>query len=91
MPESNELVVPFLNDVPLFAYGVEIGLLYAQMRDRESIIDEITGYFCTENQEQITLMANRLNWQIEQMEQWDEGPEWTRIHMRRKESHEVAA
>jgi hypothetical protein len=56
-------VVPFLDNDPKFAYGVEIGMLYAEMRDAEpgAVID---GLRLRANQEQILLMANRLGWEV---------------------------
>lgn len=58
------LVLPFLTDDPQFAYGVEVGRLYERMKAE----DEINGVFLTANQEQITLMVNRLGWVIDEME-----------------------
>ena len=54
---THSLICPFLTDDPVFAYGVEFGLLYARMRDSVGVIDD---YFCRANQDQILLLANRL-------------------------------
>lgn len=81
MSEENTLVCPFLDGNPVFANGVEFGMLYSRMKEES----EIDGYFHTVNQEQITLLANRLGWQILKLRKWKLGPEWTRIHMRRRE------
>ena len=48
------LVCPFLNDDPVYAYGVELGLLYARMNDSDGVIED---YFCRANQDQILLLA----------------------------------
>jgi hypothetical protein len=67
------LVCPFLNNDPTFAYGVEFGLLYARMR---SGVKRVKGYFCRENQDQILLLANRLGWTVRKLKPWDEGWFW---------------
>ncbi len=79
---DNTLVCPFLDESPTYAYGVEFGMLYAKMRDPS--VERIADYFCTENQEQITLAANRLGWKITFMEQWYGGPGWMWVRMIRK-------
>jgi hypothetical protein len=65
------LVCPFLTDDPVYAYGVEFGMLYAKMQGG---VDEIQDYFCLQNQEQIMLLANRLHWQVREMSPW--GKDW---------------
>ncbi len=62
---------PFLTDDPLFAYGVEFGLLYARMQNGE---DRIGEYFCRQNQDRILLLANRLGWSVLAMKSW--GRDW---------------
>ncbi len=57
-----DLVMPFLTDDPAFAHGVEFGLLYARMTRGEE--DRISDYFLIDNEEQITLCANRLGWRV---------------------------
>jgi hypothetical protein len=65
------LVCPFLTDDPMFAFGVEFGMLYAQM---QSGVSDIRDYFCIQNQEQILLLANRLGWRVQEMRSW--GADW---------------
>ncbi len=62
------LVCPFLTDDPVFAQGVEFGLLYARMRRGRKPIKD---YFSRTNQEQILLLANRLGWAVREIEPWD--------------------
>ncbi len=64
---ENTLVVPFLTDDPLFARGVEFGMLYAEMKNT----DRVEDYFTLDNQEQILLLANRLDWHVVEMKQYD--------------------
>lgn len=71
------LVVPFLTDEPLFAYGVEFGMLYARMSDPAT--DLIEDYFTLWLQEQITLTASRLGWKIIEMRPYDEFWFWCRM------------
>lgn len=66
----NELVVPFLTDDPMFTLGVEFGMLYSELvRSGERVV---RGYYHRENQEQITLLANRLGWRLVEMTPHDE-------------------
>lgn len=77
----NALLVPFLDDSPQYARGCELGMLFEQMKRRR----RIRGYYLTDNQEQITLMANRLGWQIVSMNLWDEAPDqWFYLDMKVK-------
>ena len=78
MPEYG-LVCPFLNHNPVYAYGVEFGMLWCKLQDPE--IDVIEDYFLLANQEQITLAANRLGWHIVEMRSW--GKDWMWVEMRR--------
>src|SRR5690242_15880250 len=56
MKTTHGLICPFLTDDPVFAYGVEFGMLYVRMRDdADNVIDD---YFCRENQDQILLLAS---------------------------------
>jgi hypothetical protein len=68
------LVCPFLTDDPMFAYGVEFGLLYARMRGGAEAI--ISDYFCRENQDRILLLASRLGWSVKQIKPWDKDWFW---------------
>lgn len=68
------LVFPFLDGSPAFAHGVEIGLLHARMRDGGE--GRIETYCLIDNQEQITLMANRQGWRVLRMKAGPEGWFW---------------
>ncbi len=74
---AHTLVVPFLTDDPMFAYGVEFGLLYAQARQEEVL--EIEDYFCRENQDRILLLASRLGWRVAEMRPHDRDWFWCRL------------
>jgi len=63
------LICPFLTDDPMFAYGVEFGLLYTQMQNGTG---DIKDYFCRKNQDRILLLASRLGWRVLRMKPWDE-------------------
>ncbi len=67
------IICPFLTDDPMFAFGVEFGLLFARMRSGE---ERIGGYFCRQNQDRILLLAGRLGWHVEQMQAWDKDWFW---------------
>jgi hypothetical protein len=71
------LVAPFLTDDPLFAYGVEYGLLFARMREEGST--EIGDFFCRQNQERILLLANRLGWHVAEMKPTSKDWFWCRL------------
>ncbi len=73
------LVCPFLTDDPMFAYGVEFGLLYARMNGGEDHIEE---YFCRQNQERILLLANRLGWSVRAIQ--SSGRDWFWCEMERQ-------
>lgn len=62
-----DLICPFLTDNPMFAYGVEFGLLFARMKEET----EIKDYFCRANQERVLLLANRLGWCVDKIERYD--------------------
>jgi len=82
MAEKNEVVCPFLNSDPVYAFGAEFGMLFMRMVHGDE--DSIREYFSTENQEQITLAANRLGWRIIKMKPWKKAPEhWTLYHLER--------
>jgi len=76
MMATYDLVCPFLNDNPQYAYGVEFGILYERMKTEEGIKD----FFLLANQEQITLHANRSGWIIDKMEIWDKCWVWIEMH-----------
>ena len=64
---TNTLVMPFLNPDPVYAFGVEFGMLYPQLRDDSEPISE---YFTIQNQDQILLAASRLGWVVAEMKPW---------------------
>ena len=68
------LVLPFLTDDPMFAHGVEIGMLYMEMKEGEPI----NGLYHMANQEQILLMANRAGYKVQGIKDVDEY--WFAIH-----------
>lgn len=73
-----DLICPFLDDDPRFAHGFEFGKLFQTMKTE----DKISGYFMTDNQEQITLLCNRTGWTVVSMEPWAEHPDqWIWIEM----------
>jgi hypothetical protein len=62
------LVCPFLTDDPMFAFGVEFGLLFARMQSGVTRIDD---YFCRENQDRVLLLASRLGWTVQKVKPHD--------------------
>jgi hypothetical protein len=80
MSDGYSCVVPFLTDDVNFAHGVEVGMLYQKMRD--PWWDVIEDSFLIDNQEQITLMANRLGWRVAFL-MGEEGGAWFRCRLER--------
>lgn len=79
--DSYTLVCPFLNDDPVFAYGIEFGMLYRRMvYDENGVIED---YFCRANQDQILLLASRLRWRVKLMKPW--GKDWILFHLEKEE------
>lgn len=76
---SFDLICPFLDQSPRYAYGVEFGMLYARMDAGSEVL--IDDYFCRANQDQILLAASRLGWQVTAMGPC--GPDWLRLRMER--------
>lgn len=74
---SNTLVCPFLNADPVYAFGVEFGMLYVEMRAENPA--PIARYFTTENQDQILLAASRLGWTVEEIKPWGKDWFWCRM------------
>lgn len=70
-----DLVCPFLTDDPVFAYGVEFGLLHAHMQEAT----EIGDYFCRANQDRILLLASRLGWTVKEMKPHDKDWLWIEL------------
>ena len=75
------LALPFLNHDPVFAHGVEVGILWERMKHEDAIAD----IFLLDNQEQILLMANRLGWVVDETKVREDAPGWFEVAMRRKE------
>lgn len=86
MDENYSLLVPFLNQDPVYCHGVELGMqVIAPMLRKRRVVK---GYFRTENEEQIRLTAGRLGYVLEEVSPWDDGPEdngWVYMKMVRKE------
>ena len=76
---SNTLVCPFLSADPVYAYGVEFGMLYPELRDSD---EPIARYFTIQNQDQILLAASRLGWAVEEMKPWGRDWFWCRLEKR---------
>lgn len=65
---ENTLLVPFLNDGEEYCHGVELGLqVLAPMLAGQRLI---TGYFRTENEEQIRLCCYRLGYEVVELKPW---------------------
>lgn len=76
---EHSLIVPFLTDDPMYAYGVELGMLYVRMRDGEE--DVIEEFFLSWNEDQILLTAGRLGWRGEKV--GGGVPGWCRLRLTR--------
>jgi len=79
MMATYDLVCPFLTEDPVYALGVELGLLCAKMRGR---CRRIRDYFSRQNQEQILLLANRLGWTVKRISAHDDY--WFWCHLERQ-------
>lgn len=73
---TNTLVCPFLSDDPVYAHGVEFGLLYGRMRDSD---EPVADYFTRANQDQILLLASRLGWAVREIKPWDKFWFWCHL------------
>lgn len=69
-------VVPFLDPDPKYAHGVEFGMLHMELKER----DEVSGYYCRANQDQILLLLSRLGWTVGKIESHDEHWFWLEAH-----------
>lgn len=67
------LVVPFLDDSPTYARGVEFGMLFERLKKAKKVKELIT----TDNEEQVTLLLNRTGWESVSVKQIGEG--WSEI------------
>ncbi len=74
---SFDLVCPFLDSSPRYAYGVEFGMLFARMCAEAE--GRIAGYFCLANQDQILLLASRLGWSVDELRPWGKDWFWCRL------------
>ncbi len=74
------LICPLLVDDPLYAYGVEFGMLFEQMK----VEDRIQGLYLTANQEQILLLASRAGWHVRRCGSDHDG--WFWLDMRKCET-----
>ncbi len=72
------LVTPFLTDDPMFAAGVEFGMLYCELRSGKEVVH---GYYQRENQDRILLAASRLGYRVVKMRTFDE--DWFLLRLRR--------
>jgi hypothetical protein len=75
-----DLVVPFLTDDPVFAYGVEFGMLYWRLAREKP--ETLKDFVHLENQDRVCVMAGRLGYAVVAMEP---SGEWLFVHLRRKE------
>jgi hypothetical protein len=65
---SYSLVCPFLTDDPMFAAGVEFGMLYSRLQNED---ETVVGMFLRENQDRIFLLASRLGWTVKGIKKVD--------------------
>lgn len=82
MPNPHEwsLVVPFLDDSPEYARGVEFGMVYTELRDTDAT--EYANYVSRANQDQVLLAASRLGWFVAEMTPHDGSWFWLRLERR---------
>lgn len=76
------LVAPFLTDDPMFARGVQYGMIY--MRLRHTKRNRITEQFVEADEEQIRLMAHRIGWTVKKR---FKSHEWITIIFERNTKH----
>ncbi len=62
------LALPFLTDSVEFANGVEVGMLWEQLKQ----VDTIDGPYHLANQDQILVMLSRAKWQVNEVKTLDE-------------------
>ena len=68
MDGDHSLALPFLTDDPAFARGVEVGILWEQMKAGAAL----SGWYHRENQDQILLMLSRARWAVDECEPLDD-------------------
>lgn len=76
-PAGNTLMVPFLNLDPVYAFGVEFGQLYAEMRAPDP--EPIERCLTRTNQDQVLLAASRLGWTVDEIKKQDRHWFWIRM------------
>lgn len=65
---THSLLVPFLDPSKKYCYGVEYGMMIVSRMLLG--IPILSGYFRTENEEQIRLTCYRLGYVIEELKPW---------------------
>lgn len=66
-------LVPFLNQDPVYTYGVEFGFWWKDVQAMDPG-GERTAYVRTENEEQMRLACTRMGWEVTDLRPWDDGP-----------------
>lgn len=78
------LACPFLNDDPVYAAGVEFGMLWADLRQQPK---RWSGYVLPTNEEQVRVAASRLGYEVPKIEPWTPDDEtetaWVLMELRR--------
>ena len=85
-PTRFGLVVPFLDALPTYAYGVEFGMWYAAV-SALGPGEEHAAYIRTENSEQMRLTCYRKGWKVVELKPWDDGPPdngWVFLRVRKR-------
>ena len=82
---EHSLLLPFLNQDPVYTYGCELGLsVLAPMFRKRTVVK---GYFRTENEEHIRLACHRLGYDLVRCKAWvcdGEETGWVWMKMRRR-------
>lgn len=76
------LLCPFLDDSNSYTCGFEFGQFWETMKRLKSG-RVMRNLFHVENQEQITLAANRMRWRVLKMEPVKETPGWVYIEVQK--------
>ena len=81
MPDKYDLLIPFLDDDPAFAYGCQFGMdVVVPVLAKQDVIE---NYFCLALEEQIRVACHRLGYAIKEYRIHDEDLAW--ISMEREE------
>lgn len=86
-PAEYSLACPFLTDDPVYAHGVEFGMLWARMSDPRNT--DLRETIRTENSEQVRVAAARLGWDLVDLREWEDGPPdngWVFVRLVRRPS-----